>query len=73
VTGTPRAGATLTVQPGTWAGIQPITHRYAWRRYKPSGGGCVDIAGATGRTSGLVLLASNDITGYYWHNRRAVP
>jgi hypothetical protein len=25
------------------------------------------------RTSGLVLLASNDTTGYYWHNRRAVP
>ena len=50
ISGTPTQGQTLTVNPGTWTGAQPITITGQWRRCNTSGGGCSDIRGATGRT-----------------------
>ena len=32
ISGTQRVGSTLTGQPGTWSGTQPITFRYRWIR-----------------------------------------
>jgi hypothetical protein len=42
--------ATITVQPGSWVGRQPIGFSYAWVRCNTAGGDCVAIPGATGRT-----------------------
>jgi hypothetical protein len=50
VTGSGLVGATMTAQPGTWVGRQPISFSYAWVRCNNAGGDCVGIAGATGRT-----------------------
>jgi hypothetical protein len=40
-------GHQLAVAPGSWDGTQPISFQYQWQRCDASGGGCVDIAGAT--------------------------
>jgi hypothetical protein len=45
-------GATLTAQPGTWGGAQPVTFGYQWARCDAVG--CVPIAGATAGTYVLV-------------------
>jgi hypothetical protein len=58
VTGSALVGGVVTVQPGTWAGRQPISFAYAWLRCNNAGGECVAIAGATGRT---YRLASGDV------------
>jgi hypothetical protein len=58
VTGSGLVGATMTAQPGTWVGRQPISFSYAWLRCNNAGGDCVGIAGATGRT---YRLASDDV------------
>lgn len=50
ITGTAQEGQTLTAQPGTWSGTQPITFTYQWLRCDASGNACANIAGATGRT-----------------------
>ena len=50
VTGSGLVGSTMTAQPGTWVGRQPISFSYAWLRCNNAGGDCVGIAGATGRT-----------------------
>jgi hypothetical protein len=50
ISGTPQAGQTLTAQPGTWSGSQPITYSYQWQRCNENGSACNDIAGATGST-----------------------
>jgi predicted actin-binding protein len=46
ISGTPQAGQTLTAQPGTWTGTQPISYSYQWQRCNPNGAACNDIAGA---------------------------
>jgi hypothetical protein len=56
VSGTPQAGATLTVDTGVWAG-EPTGFAYQWRRCDASGGACLDIAGATATT---YLVSSAD-------------
>jgi hypothetical protein len=49
ITGTPRAGQTLTAHQGTWSGTAPtITRR--WRSCDERGFNCTDIPGATGTT-----------------------
>jgi hypothetical protein len=53
IAGSPVVGQTLTANPGTWSGTQPITFSYQWRRCNASGGSCGSIGGATGRTYGL--------------------
>ena len=50
VSGTALVDSTLTVQPGSWSGRQPITFAYAWLRCNTAGGECAAIAGATGRS-----------------------
>jgi hypothetical protein len=50
LSGTPQQGETLTADPGTWAGTQPITFAYQWRRCNPSGNNCRNIAFANEKT-----------------------
>jgi hypothetical protein len=48
--GTPQVGLTLTADPGSWAGAQPFTFSYRWRRCDRTGGSCADISSATAKT-----------------------
>jgi hypothetical protein len=70
ISGKAQQGQTLTADPGTWSGTQPITFTYQWRRCNPNGGNCSSIAGATdktrvptfadvGRTLRVVVTAKN--------------
>ena len=72
VSGTAQAGQTLSVSTGTWAGTQPISYAYQWRRCDTSGGACVDVFGATaasyqltsvdvGATLLVLVTASNSV------------
>ncbi len=50
VSGTPLVGDTLTAQPGSWSGANPITFTYQWNRCDSGGGSCSAISSATGQT-----------------------
>jgi len=58
VSGTPQQGSTLTAQPGTWSGVQPITYAYQWQRCDSSGSNCGAVPGATTKT---ISLGSDDV------------
>src|ERR671934_2763212 len=57
VSGTPQVGQTLTANNGTWAGEQPLTFTYNWRRCDSNGASCSDISAATAKT--YVLTAAD--------------
>jgi hypothetical protein len=60
ISGTPQVGQTLTANNGTWAGQQPLTYTYRWRRCDTGGASCSDISGATAKT--YVLTAADQGT-----------
>ena len=47
MSGTAKAGSTLTAGNGSWTGTQPIDYGYQWQRCTPA---CVNIPGATEAT-----------------------
>lgn len=47
VSGTVAVDQTLTADPGTWSGEQPITFTFRWLRCDAAGNNCVEITGAT--------------------------
>jgi hypothetical protein len=58
ISGQAQAGQTLTADPGTWSGTQPITFAYQWRRCNKNGAGCGNIGGATAKT---YTVAAHDV------------
>ena len=56
IAGTARQSELLTAAPGTWAGTQPLTFTYQWRRCDTNGASCANITGATGRTYTLTSV-----------------
>jgi hypothetical protein len=46
ISGTLTEGQTLTADPGSWSGAEPISYAYQWRRCEDDGD-CGDILGAT--------------------------
>jgi hypothetical protein len=58
ITGAAQLGQTLTANPGSWTGPQPITFTFQWLRCDQFGGSCANIAGGTNQT---LLLTSADV------------
>ncbi len=54
ISGAAEEGQTLSADPGSWSGTQPITYAYQWRRCNSAGSSCGDIAGASDQTYTLV-------------------
>jgi hypothetical protein len=50
IAGTAGEGQTLTADPGTWTGTQPISYAFAWQRCNTNGASCAAISGATAKT-----------------------
>jgi hypothetical protein len=46
--GTPQDGQTLTVDTGSWSGLQPITFSYQWQSCTAANLVCTNLAGMTG-------------------------
>jgi hypothetical protein len=54
ISGTFKEGNILTVAPGGWSGSPAPTFAYQWRRCNATGGGCVDLQGASATTNPAV-------------------
>ena len=52
------AGDTLTAEPGTWLGSEPITYSYQWQKCDEEGEACTNISGAT---AGTYTLPEGDV------------
>jgi len=50
ISGSVQQGQTVTADPGTWSGTQPIRYAYQWRRCDGAGAGCVTISAAVGQS-----------------------
>lgn len=50
ISGTAQQGSTLTGNPGTWTGDQPIVFEFAWLRCNAGGNNCVAVPAATAQT-----------------------
>lgn len=50
ISGTAQEGSTLTANPGTWTGDQPIVFTFQWTRCNAGGNNCVAIPSATTQT-----------------------
>ena len=59
VTGTAKAGETLTADPGSWSG-SPTSFAYQWQRCDADVAACFDVTGSTAKTYGV----SNADLGY---------
>jgi hypothetical protein len=70
IEGTAQQGRTMTANPGTWSGTQPINYAYQWLGCDSTGAHCVPIGGATaityrptsadlGRTLRVTVTAGN--------------
>lgn len=59
VRGTLSVGSTVTADPGSWTGKEPISFSYRWLRCNTQGGSCVSIGGATGQTYRLTAADAN--------------
>ena len=57
ISGTAKAGETLTVSNGTWSG-SPTSFTYQWQRCNAAGASCTNIAGETRNTR---LLVNDDV------------
>jgi PKD repeat protein len=58
ISGTAQSGQTLTANPGTWTGTQPISYGYQWQRCDSGGANCAPISGATTST---YVVGSGDV------------
>jgi alpha-tubulin suppressor-like RCC1 family protein len=58
LSGTAKAGQTLTANPGSWVGPGALSYAYQWQRCNHEGGECANISGATSST---YVLASGDV------------
>jgi alpha-tubulin suppressor-like RCC1 family protein len=73
LTGTARSGQTLSVTPGAWTGLAPLTYTYRWERCDPYGLECEERAGLEGASYALgeadaghtirVLVSAGDANG----------
>jgi hypothetical protein len=55
ISGSASLGSTLSVNKGTWTGVQPISFAYQWQRCDAGGNNnCADISGATGTSYNVV-------------------
>jgi hypothetical protein len=64
IVGAAKVGETLTGGDGRWSGTEPLSYARQWLRCDDTGGGCVEIAGATGQRYTLTAADSGKRVRY---------